>query len=106
MPMPTLKPDGKLDYSKMSLGEVHEDLLETVSDLAFNAGQDDLAPLLNDLERDDLEASPRRAELAGPALAATMTTLAEMESDPRFHLLSKPLLRNASDMLVQALADQ
>jgi hypothetical protein len=104
--MPALKPDGKLDYSKMSLGEIHADLLETVSDLAFNAGQDDLAPLLNDLERDELEASLRRVELADPGLAAMMTTLAEMETDPRFHLLSKPLLRKASDMLVQALAAQ
>jgi hypothetical protein len=104
--MPALKPDGTFDYSKMSLGEIHGDLVETVSDLAFNAGQDDLAPLLNALERDELDASGQRSELADPDLAATMTKIAGMQSDPRFHLLSKPLLREASDMLVRALAER
>lgn len=101
--MPALKPDGTFDYSKMSLGEIHDDLVETVSDLDFNAGQEDLAPLLHALERDGLDASRQRSELAEPSLAATMTKIASMQKDPRFHLLSKPLLHEASDMLVRAL---
>lgn len=100
-----LKADGQLDYAKMSLGQIRFDLVETVSDLAFNAGQDDLSELVDLLERDDLESSTRSAEHATPMLVHAMTSISEMANDPHFHLQSKPLLRRAADLLVQSLAD-
>ena len=42
-----------LDYRTMSFEEIHDDLLETVNDLYFNAVQHQLEPLLKDFERID-----------------------------------------------------
>ncbi|CAN5840042.1 hypothetical protein BH23PLA1_BH23PLA1_20310 [soil metagenome] len=36
---PPLKPDGKLDYSRLTLAEICEDLTESLLDLVFNGGQ-------------------------------------------------------------------
>lgn len=40
----------RLNYSTMSLTEIHDDLLETVNDLYFNAGLAQLESILNDFE--------------------------------------------------------
>lgn len=102
-PMLPFNAYGRLDYAKMSLGQIRLDLVETVSDLAFNAGQEDLSALIDALERDDLESSTRCGEHASPTLVRTMIAISEMANDPRFHVPSKPLLRQATDLLVQSL---
>ena len=99
-----IKADGRLDYARMSLQQVRLDLVETVSDLAFNAGQDDLSALIEMLEHDDLEASARSGEPASAALVDVMTAISGIENDPLFHLRAKPLLQQAADLLVQSLA--
>jgi hypothetical protein len=100
-----IKADGRLDYAKMSLDQIRLDLVETVSDLVFNAGQEDLSALVDVLERDDLESSTRSGERASSTLVRTMIAISEMANDPRFHVQSKPLLGQAADLLVQSLMD-
>ena len=42
-----------LDYNKMSLEQIHDDLLETVNDIYYNAAQNDLESVISDFEKID-----------------------------------------------------
>ena len=43
-----LKPDGTLNYARLTLSQVCEDLVETLSDMVVNGFQEELEPFLND----------------------------------------------------------
>ena len=46
---PPLKTDGTLDYAQLTLAEICEDITESLSDLVFNAGAENLVPFLDAL---------------------------------------------------------
>jgi hypothetical protein len=88
----------RLNYRTMLFEEIHDDLLETVNDLYFNAGQRQLEPLLNDIERID----EKRDVTPSKVLVEKMEELYEHDEDlltPR----AQELMRSAVDeMLVLA----
>ena len=56
---PPLDADGRLDFRRLTVAELHEDLTEELSDLVINAGKVALEPMLNRLEADELFARVR-----------------------------------------------
>ena len=77
---PPLKPDGTLDYARLTVAQVCEDLTETLLDLVENGGRGELVPFLNDCPEPD-----RLPAGAAPArsLVASMEQLLRFErSDP------------------------
>ncbi len=69
-----------LDYASMSVGQIRDDLRNTLSDLVVNAGQRELAPLLDELEVHGLSSTLEEVSGAPSGrLVAAMTALAEME---------------------------
>ena len=78
---PPLKPDGTLDYARLTVAEVCEDLTESLTDRVVNGGLDELQPFLDDLpDEDDLPASA-----PADALVRFMEDLLRLEgADPDF----------------------
>lgn len=75
---PPLKPDGTLDYGRLTLAEIAEDLTETLLDLVENGGRAEFVPLLDALP--DVEAIP--AEASAPAsLVRAMEDALRIEAD-------------------------
>jgi hypothetical protein len=73
------------DYARLSLAEIRDDLAETLSDQVVNAGQEELASLLNAIEDEALVGALSR--VAGPPseqLVKVMYQLVELE--PYGHL--------------------
>jgi hypothetical protein len=54
---PPLKPDGTLDYARLTVAEVCEDLTESLMDRVDNSGLDELQPFLDDLPDGELSAA-------------------------------------------------
>src|SRR5260370_12799 len=52
-------PNGRLDYRRLTVAELHEDLTEELSDLVLNAGKLALEPVLARLEADGFFARVR-----------------------------------------------
>ena len=81
---PTLS-DGTLDYARLTLAEIREDLAETLADLVINAGQKDAAPLLDAIEEDDLrEGLASASDQPSERLVSLMNDLIKLE--PYGHL--------------------
>lgn len=81
---PTLS-DVPFDYANLTLAEIREDLLETLSDLVINAGQKELAPLLDAIQEDDLREGLANASGQPSArLVSIMNDLVKLE--PYGHL--------------------
>ena len=78
---PPLKPDGTLDYARLTVAEVCEDLTESLLDRVVNGSLDELQPFLDELpQEDDL---PATAPTDG--LVQCMETLLQLEGeDPDF----------------------
>ena len=82
----------------MSFEEIHDDLLETVNDLYFNAGQQQLEPLLSDFERVDETSGVTPSD----KLVAIMEELYKYDAD-QLNPRAQELMRSAVDeMLVLA----
>lgn len=79
---PPLKPDGTLDYSRLTVAEIGEDLQESLKDRVINGGLGELQPFLEDLpELQTLPGSP-----APGILVDLMERLLTLEaSDPDFN---------------------
>jgi hypothetical protein len=62
---PPLKPDGTLDYSRLTVAEICEDLAESLMDRIDNSGLDELQPFLYELPDDELPAAEPTDSLVG-----------------------------------------
>ena len=88
----------RLNYRTMTFEEIHDDLLETVNDLYFNAVQHQLEPLLNDFEHIDEE----KDIAPSGRLIEIMEELYEYDAD-QLNPRAQELMRSAVDeMLVLA----
>ncbi|APR75750.1 Hypothetical protein A7982_01096 [Minicystis rosea] len=73
---PPLNQEGLLDYSQLTIAEIHEDLVETLSDLVFNAGKVYLNSFRLRLEADDVWKRVRSSGARPPeAIIRTMEEL-------------------------------
>ena len=79
---PPLKPDGTLDYARLTVAEVCEDLTESLMDRVVNSGLDELQQFLDDLpNKEDLPATSAPAD----KLVKFMEELLRLEGkDPDF----------------------
>jgi hypothetical protein len=77
---PPLKPDGTLDYARLTVAEICEDLAESLMDRIDNSGLDGLQPFLYELPDDELpDADP------SDALVRHMEELLHLASaDPQY----------------------
>jgi hypothetical protein len=73
-----------MDYARLTVAELHEDLCEELSDLVLNAGKVALEPVLDRLEADDVWSTVRLNEdLAPEDLVVPMIALREaLATDP------------------------
>ncbi len=71
------KPDGSLDYGRLTVREIGEDLEESLMDCVENAGQHELEPFL--VEYPDLDSLP--ASDPPRALVETMEELLRLERE-------------------------
>lgn len=73
---PPLKPDGTLDYARLTVREIGEDLEESLMDRIVNSNLADLDPFLGDWDLDSLPASAPPA-----ALVEAMEELLRLEDE-------------------------
>jgi hypothetical protein len=83
---PPIKPDGTLDYARLTLSEICEDLTESLMDRVLNGGDHELTPYMDNLPPADM--FPAGAS-ASEALVGLMEELLRLEAadsalrDPR-----------------------
>ena len=93
---PPTTPEGLLDYSALTLAEIREDLVETVSDFILNSGWSALQEALDILEDDALADALERSTIAPPdGLVKIMSALLEHASALRLSSEHQDLIREA-----------
>lgn len=75
---PPLKPDGSLDYARLTLAEICEDLTDSLMDRIINGHDDDLAAYLGGLP--EVGAFPAGAS-PSDALVGSMEELLRLEGE-------------------------
>ncbi|WP_152052424.1 hypothetical protein [Tautonia marina] len=98
---PPLKPDGSLDYARLTLGEICEDVTESLMDRVFNGGDAGLVPFLDALPEAD--AIPAGAPVPEGLVGLMEELLRREGEDPAF---GSPGTREVLGRVVRALQEE
>jgi hypothetical protein len=97
---PPTTPDGRLDFARLMLAEIHEDLAERVGDVVVNGGQKTAAPLYKAIADGALRKALKKAK-APPSedLVRVMRGLADREAEALMSPEALELARQALEHL-------
>ena len=97
---PPLKPDGSLDYARLTLAEICEDVTESLLDRVYNGGDHELVPFLDDLP--EVETIAAGAAVPEDLVGLMEELLRQEGEDPAF---SSPRTREVLDRIVRSLQE-